>query len=864
MLSPALLAAALLAPAATPAAPSRPNVVLILAESLGAELGAAGDPVDTPNLDALARRGRRFAAAYAQHPLSVPSRFAIAVSRRPQTTGVLAAPSRRLAEGVPIQEAFAAAGYRTVRVGRVFGGGAEAQYRWDATAASAATALASPGPQPVLLVVGLDEGPTPPRFLAQYPPARVPLATPDATPPEMPVIALDPGRPGRAGGTRRPRADSVDAWRGRIAGQRARASSVDAQVGAIVAAVAKTGALERTVVAVAGDSSRDLADRGVLQRADLLHEGSLRTALVVAGPGVAAPGTPSDALVETVDVFPTLAALAGVTAPAGLDGRSLVPILQDPARPGREAVLSAAPRDAPRLGYSVRTDRYRYNEWPDGSAELYDHQADPGEHDNLASKGGPVRATLQALLGKSLETPNAGAPADVPKPRSAAAPKRDVVLIVLDDLSARLGCYGSDVKTPNIDRLAARGRRFDRAYCGVAMCSPSRASFLTGQRPEALNVWNNNTPVEGHLGRGVPIQQHFKANGYFVARIGKLFHGRWERAFAWDSTGEEGRPEAPRGQARRARAARLAQEEEDGDAGADVSKWFEATNDDDAAEPDGERARKAAELLAAPRTKPLLLAIGFAKPHRRWVAPKKYFDMYPPEGVTLEPQPEHDRDDIPSIALANAALERPGLFETGKVQELDALSRRRAIAAHNATVSFVDAQVGVVLDALDRLKLWDTTVVALLGDHGYDLDEHGGLWRKDTLFEPALRTPLIVAAPGLVQPGRAARGLVELVDLYPTLVDLAGLAPPPGVGGVSLRPLLDDPERAWRQAAFSFRAASPPRLARSIRTARYRFTEWPDGSRELFDLRADPGERRNVASLPEHATLVAELRERLY
>lgn len=856
MLTALLLALALRPEAAAP----RPNVVLVLVENLGAELGVAGDPVDTPNLDALAKRGRRFSAAFAQHPLSVPSRFAIVVGRRPQTTGVLATASGRLDGVVSLPEAFAAAGYRTVRVGRVFGGRAEGAYHWGQTATDAAAALAAPATAPLFLAVGLDDGPTPASYLAQYPPPRVPLAAPDATPAEMPAIALEPGRPERAGTTQRPKAESPDARRGRIAGQRARASYVDAQVGALLAALAKSGQAERTLVVVAGDSSHDLAERGVLQRADMLHDGALRTALIVAGPGVRAPGVASDALVELVDLYPTLTALARIAPPAGLDGRSLAPILEDPAQVVRDAVLAAAPRDAPRLGTSVRTDRYRYTEWPDGTAELFDHQADPAESHNLAASAPPVRGTLAALVGQRLQGLDPGAPTNLPKP-AAPGPKHNVVLIVLDDLSARLGCYGSDVKTPNIDRLAARGRRFDRAYCGVAMCSPSRASFLTGQRPEALQVWNNNTPVEGHLGKGVPLQQHFKANGYFVARIGKLFHGRWERAFPWDSTGDEDTA-GPQGRSRRARAARLAEEAEDGDAGADVSHWWEATTNDDAQEPDGARARKAVALLEAKRTQPLLLGIGFAKPHRRWVAPQKYFDLYPVDQVRLHDEPANDRDDIPRIALANSPLERPGLFESGRVQELDALSRRRAIAAHNATVSFVDAQVGVVLDALDRLKLWDTTVVALLGDHGYNLDEHGGLWRKDTLFEEALRTPLIVAAPGLAQPGRAASGLVELVDLYPTLVDLAGLRPPPGLGGVSLRPLLDDPERAWRSAAFSFRAASPPRFARSIRTRRYRFTEWPDGSRELFDLKADPGERVNVAA--GNPKLVAELRERLY
>jgi arylsulfatase A-like enzyme len=214
--------------------------------------------------------------------------------------------------------------------------------------------------------------------------------------------------------------------------------------------------------------------------------------------------------------------------------------------------------------------------------------------------------------------------------------------------------------------------------------------------------------------------------------------------------------------------------------------------------------------------------------------------------------------------VANGAIERPGLFLTGKEPELDDDMRRRAIAAHNACVSFVDAQVGVVLEAMDRLKLWDSTVVVLLGDHGFHLGEHRGLWRKDTLFEEALRTPLIVAGPAVGKPGAPTRAIVELMDVYPTLIELARLRRPPGIQGTSLVPLLKDPEAKGRDAAFSFRRCYPPQLGRSMRTERYRFTEWPDGSQELYDLSADPRELTNLARSPEQGATVAEMRKRLY
>jgi len=291
--------------------------------------------------------------------------------------------------------------------------------------------------------------------------------------------------------------------------------------------------------------------------------------------------------------------------------------------------------------------------------------------------------------------------------------------------------------------------------------------------------------------------------------------------------------------------------------------WWIATSNDDAHEPDGARARRVAELIEEHKAGPFFLALGFSKPHLKWVAPKKYFDLYPPDKLQILPEPADDLQDIPAIAIKNRPQERPGVPLAGREPPGmidDPKFRREAIAAYHASVSFIDAQVGVLMDTLDRLRLWDRTVVVLLGDHGFHLGEHHGLWRKDTLFEETLRTPVVIAAPQVQRRGEAARAEVELLDLYPTIVELAGLPRVAGLDGASLAPLLRDPAQRVRPGALSFRKAKAPPLGVSVRTVRYRYTEWPDGSEELYDHANDPGETRNLVRDPAAAATLAELR----
>jgi iduronate 2-sulfatase len=435
---------------------------------------------------------------------------------------------------------------------------------------------------------------------------------------------------------------------------------------------------------------------------------------------------------------------------------------------------------------------------------------------------------------------------------AAAAPaaRTNVVFIVIDDLCCELGCYGvSEVRSPNIDRLAARGVRFDRAYCQWPVCNPSRTSFLTGLRPDATGIHENQTPFRQKLPDVVTLPQLFRQNGYFTAGLGKIIHAGLEpktgkRVFfqdekSWDDCRNfEATAEGRKGEGRR-----LTPNE-------GPIKWLSAQGGDDD-QPDGQIAAAAVKVLEENRDKPFFLGVGLHKPHDPFHAPKKYFDLYPLKQVTLHTPPADRTPDLPP-----AIARKSDLYKMGE-QEGRELKR-----AYHACTTFTDAQVGRVLDALDRLQLWDRTVVVLLGDHGYHLGEHEW-WNKSTVFEMSARTPLIIWAPGAKGMGKPANGLVEFVDLYPTLADLCGLTPPPGqeLAGVSLRPLLDDPTKPGKSAAFTQRGQG-----RTVRTDRWRYTEWDEGRKgvELYDHSNDPLEYHNLAGDPKRAARLAELKEILH
>jgi iduronate 2-sulfatase len=809
---------------AAPPPPAR-GVVLVLADGFGGE----GEAARTPTLARLAKEGRSFEAAFAPDPEPGAARAAVLVSGDRSIPALFRARGAAVAgigssRSLPI-EPTAWDLHLPGRLG-------------DAGTARAVEAWLRQRSGPFLLVVAVGDEPGSPG--ARVAPGTMTGSFASA----LPRIAVGDLRfTDRPGGEVRPPAWSAPARQRVEAAYLERSLSADAALGSLVDLVGR--AVPGAAIVVAGDPPPDQGAHGLLARPDALFDDTLRSALVVATPGLAHPGRASRRLVSTLDLAPTVLALAGLRPEPALPGVSLMPLLADPSADGRGEVLSSVARRAGRVGRSARTARWRYTEWPDGSRELYDHDADPNEITNLA--GRPGSAATIAELARALEPPRP-APDSTTATKANGVPPLNVLFILLDDLNTRVGAWGAPVQTPSIDRLAARGVRFDRAYVSVAMCSPSRVTMFTGWRPERTRVWTN---VDNPRPAGaVPLQEYFGAHGAVTVAVGKVLH--FPQRFRWDV-----REEHPEG----------AEEEDEGRGEGALRRalWVKAPGTD-LDQPDGRRARLAAALIERYRRRPFFVALGLVRPHVRWIAPARYFGLYPPESIALVPYPADDLADVPAIAIKTRPQPLPGLPLLGREPPgltADPEFRRKAISAYQACVTFADAQVGVVLDTLDRLGLWKDTVVVLAGDNGFHLGEHRGLFRKDTLFEEALHVPLVVAAPGLDHPGAVVRAPVQLLDIYPTIVELAGLPPVPGLDAQSLGPLLANPDGRGRGPALSYRRVQPPERGWSLRTEAVRYTLWPDGSEELYDLRSRAGQSENLAARPERAAEKARLRARL-
>lgn len=437
----------------------------------------------------------------------------------------------------------------------------------------------------------------------------------------------------------------------------------------------------------------------------------------------------------------------------------------------------------------------------------------------------------------------------------APSERLNVLFIAVDDLSVALGCYGDVMaKTPNIDRLAATGVRFDRAYNQLPLCNPTRASVMTGLRPDQIKVYDLDRHFRDELPGVETLPQAFMKSGWSSARVGKIYHYNVPA-----SIGTDGFDDAPSWQLTVNPKGRDKAEEDlifNAEPHRKISaalSWL-AADGEGSEQTDGMITTEAIRLMERMERKadePFFLGVGFFRPHTPYVAPKKYFEMYPLDEIRLPYAPTGDRDDIPTAAFAhNCPVPNYGL---------DELTLRKAIQAYYACVSFVDAQVGRLLEALDRLEIANETIVVFWSDHGYHLGEHGGIWQKRTLFEQGARAPLIIRAPRMPGNGVSCRRVVEFVDLYPTLTELADVQSPMGLAGRSLVPLLENPLAEWDgYAVTQILRPADDRLSEqvmgcSIRTDRWRYTEWAEGKYgiELYDHHADPQEFQNLALRPD-------------
>lgn len=410
-------------------------------------------------------------------------------------------------------------------------------------------------------------------------------------------------------------------------------------------------------------------------------------------------------------------------------------------------------------------------------------------------------------------------------PAFAAPPtKLNVLFIAVDDLNHWVGHLGRNpqTKTPNIDRLAARGVTFSNAHCAAPICNPSRTALLSGRRPNVTGVYDNNDPFV----KGVTVEQsivmQLKHAGYETLGVGKLWHGGLGFPEQWTATGRE-----------REQKAKL----DDRSIG---GIKFGILDGDDEAVSDTSIADYGIAQLQKAHDRPFFLTVGFHKPHMPWNVPRKYFDMHPLEQIQLPPTQANDLADIPpaGVKIAHQSGDHARVVESGRWKE--------AVQAYLAAISYLDSQVGRVLDALDASPHKNNTIIVLWGDHGWHLGEKEH-WRKFALWEEATRAPLIWVVPGVTQPGGVCSRPVDFMAIYPTLCDLTGVKVPSHVEGHNIRILLESPQADWSHPALTTFGQNN----HALRSQRWRYIRYADGAEELYDHDADPYEWKNLASDPQ-------------
>jgi iduronate 2-sulfatase len=450
--------------------------------------------------------------------------------------------------------------------------------------------------------------------------------------------------------------------------------------------------------------------------------------------------------------------------------------------------------------------------------------------------------------------------------QAKSKPKYNVLFISADDLRPELGAYGvKDIKTPNIDKIAARGTRFDRAYAQFPVCNPSRASLLTGKYPTQNGVMNNNDYFRRKFPDIVTLPQYFKNNGYVTLRSGKIFHGGIDDQVSWTEGGEPTDPNITERGNPNFRPAQASQSDPAFPSSAPPTPGDSRSDRIVVLEGDGEEhgdyraTTRAINMMEKHKDKRFFLALGLVKPHSPPTAPKKFFDLYDVNKIPLPVDFGTTPKALPDAPAISISPRNSDIF-IGRESPPDLA--REMKRAYWASTSFMDAQVGRIMEALEKNGLKDNTIVVFWGDHGYHLGEKGKWSKAYSLYELGLKVPLIIAVPK--GKANATTRVVELVDLYPTLAEMCGLPRPTYVSGDSFAKLVKEPNSPFDRPAFAI-VEIRGITGRSVRTAKWHYAEWDEGKegRMLYATETDPHELKNLAEDPKHAVVVAEMKKLL-
>lgn len=689
--------------------------------------------------------------------------------------------------------------------------------------------------------------------------------------------------------------ESLDAVDDAIHGYLACMSYADAMMGRVLDALEKSPYADNTIVVLWSDHGYHHGEKGDWGK-HTLWERTSNVPYIWAGPKVA-EGQKSDVSVSLIDMYPTFVEMCNLPAPhQKLEGESLASTLADPAAAKDRHVF--LPHMNPGE-YAIINRDWRYIHYQDDEEELYDVKTDPNEWYNLASdpRHNEVKAKLRSIAPRQFAKPaprrnvkrelqidgetfrwkNVTKQAAVcPNGTDNQRKRKNILLIVCDDLNTHVSPSGYEhTNTPTLDQFAAESMTFRRAFCQYPVCGPSRASFLHGLYPASTGVLNNTADIRKERPNTVSMPQFFKKNGYWTGSVGKVFHSprhelgevAWNEFVRFDNdelpivTAARKKFEAEHGSIEKGpnrREWKAIQKEVSAKLNAQTPPGYGRSGLTDHQHKDGKNARQVAKWLSDKThgNKPFFITCGIQKPHVPFLAPAKYFDLYPLGKITFEPDRPKLWESLPKTAFSKR-YEAFG-FDLGK--ENDQL-RREYMQAYHACISFVDAQLNLVFDSLKKSGQWENTIIIFTSDHGYHLGDHF-LWGKVTLFDIGAKVPFVVRVPGLTKSGSHSEAMVELIDIYPTLAALTGLTPPQHLQGASLRPLLDHPDRRGRKKYAYSVVTRGPNLGYALRNQRWRYGKWPDGE-ELYNLTQDPQEKNNLANKEGFGERLNEFRKLL-